>query len=178
MRPVATNHSADRLTGPAKPIPFRLSLTGIMVWARIFPGRLDQAAQARRFARFLLAETPWADDAELIVSELAGNALRHTRSGGAGGRFAVEVALGRACPGRAADGVVITVQDNGGGGVPRIGGDGPPDTGSEHGRGLAIIAAVATRLGHQGNPETGHSVWAYLAPDRAAGRGAFRGRAG
>ncbi|MFC6086078.1 ATP-binding protein [Sphaerisporangium aureirubrum] len=165
-----TNPSTGRLAGPAKPIPFRLPLTGTMVWARTFPGRLDQAAQARRFARFLLAETPWADDAELIVSELAGNALRHTRSGGAGGRFAVEVALGRASPGRVADGVVVTVQDNGGGGVPRLGGDGPPDTESEHGRGLAIIATVATRLGYQGNPETGHSVWAYLAPERTGSR--------
>lgn len=123
-------------------------------------------AQARRLVRFLLADTPCADDAELIVSELAGNALRHSRSGDADGSFTVEVVLGRASPlrhGGEAIGILITVHDQGGNGVPWFRREQPPDPNEENGRGLATVAALATRTGYQGGPTIGHRVWAYLS---------------
>jgi len=148
-------------TTPARPRP-----TGHLVWARSFSGTPDQVAQARRLVRFLLTDTPCADDAELIVSELAGNALRHSRSGDAGGSFTVEVVLGRASfmrHGGEATGILITVHDQGGNGVPWFRGEHPPDTNEENGRGLATVAALATRVGYQGGPTVGHRVWAYLS---------------
>jgi serine/threonine-protein kinase RsbW len=141
----------------------------VLIWRRAFPGTLDQASQARKFARFLLGTTPFADDAELIVGELAGNALRHSRSGRPGGHFTVEITLISAShkslnsPGEAVS-VLITVYDLGGGGVPQVGDDTErADSYDENGRGLGIVAAIADRVGYQGTPATGHRVWAYLS---------------
>ena len=62
---------------------------------RVFPGRPDQVRQARRFVARALDGCPAADDAVLGVSELASNAVQHSRSG-QGGRFQVLVWRGRA----------------------------------------------------------------------------------
>ena len=62
---------------------------------RVFPGHPDQVRQARRFVARALDGCPAADDAVLGVSELASNAVQHTRSG-QGGRFQVLVWRGRA----------------------------------------------------------------------------------
>jgi hypothetical protein len=51
-----------------------------LCWRRAFPGRAEQAAHARRFTAFLLADHPKADDAVLAVGELAANAVQHTLS--------------------------------------------------------------------------------------------------
>ncbi|GAA3798210.1 hypothetical protein GCM10022226_16970 [Sphaerisporangium flaviroseum] len=143
-------------------------------WRRAFPGAPDQASEARWFVRFLLGSTPFADDAELVVGELVGNAVRHTRSGSPGGHFTVEITL--TSPHQeplrtpaAAVSVLITVYDLGGGGSPRFGDhDQWEDSCEEDGRGLLIVTAVADRVGFQGTPATGHRVWAYLArqPDQ------------
>ncbi|GII83426.1 hypothetical protein Ssi03_14160 [Sphaerisporangium siamense] len=150
----------------------------LLMWRRAYLGRPDQVSQSRRFVRFLLGDTMFAIDAELIVGELAGNAVRHTRSGASGGHFTVEVTFtsARQRPLRspaAAAGVLITVYDLGGGGVPRLGGedlpgsprevDGRDPAIEESGRGLTIVSALARRCGHQGGPVTGHRVWAYLS---------------
>lgn len=165
-----------RIDRPGRAASSQLStaFAGTMVWARSFPGRPDQAAQARRFVRFLLAGTSCADEAELIVSELAGNALRHTRSGGPGGRFIVEVTVARSpLPGRA--GVLVAVHDEGGGDVPQAGAVDGDRAGvvdgdvEENGRGLAIVAAVAVRFGFQGSSVDGHTVWAYLRAEAGEG---------
>ncbi|MFC4586810.1 ATP-binding protein [Sphaerisporangium corydalis] len=162
-----------------------------LVWRRVFTGTLDQVPQARRFVRFLLKDIACVDVAELVVSELAGNALCHTRSGHPGGWFMVEVVLG-AGNGRG-DGpadVLITVHDCGGGGIPRLAGpsrtaaEGEDQGGregeyedesqgedqdqgeyEEGGRGLVVVAGVARRTGFQGAAMTGHRVWALLADD-------------
>ena len=127
-----------------------------MTWQRVFPGEAGQVPNARRFVRALLADTAQATDAELIVSELAGNALRHTRSGGPGGRFLVELRRGKR--------VRVAVYDAGGGGVPRLPGPEPVLFG-EGGRGLFMVAAVAGEVGCDGCPVTGHVVWACLPVD-------------
>jgi anti-sigma regulatory factor (Ser/Thr protein kinase) len=66
-------------------------VSGVAV--RVFPGRADQAAHARRWVRALAAPAgPVAcEDAELVLAELFANAIRHTRSGDAGGTVTVAV---------------------------------------------------------------------------------------
>ncbi len=60
---------------------------------RVFPGRSDQVAHARRFVMRALDGCPMTDEAVLRVSELATNALLHTASGD-GGEFEVTVVRG------------------------------------------------------------------------------------
>ncbi|MGI8449247.1 MAG: helix-turn-helix domain-containing protein [Streptosporangiaceae bacterium] len=48
---------------------------------RVFTGHPAQVACARQFVRRALAASPAADDAALLTSELAANAIRHTASG-------------------------------------------------------------------------------------------------
>lgn len=104
---------------------------------------------ARRAARALLADSPRVDDAELIVSELASNAILHTRSALEGGAFRVVVE-------RKAGWTRIEVHDDGP--LPRqrdVQQDG------ENGRGWQLVAALAARWGHDGDP-AGACTWAEL----------------
>jgi anti-sigma regulatory factor (Ser/Thr protein kinase) len=93
-----------------------------------------------------------ADDAELLLSELVGNAVRHARPlPGGVVRVAWEVASRE---------VVLRVTDGGGrnGHRPRETAA-PPDALS--GRGLTIVAALAARWGVESGGG-GQSVWAAL----------------
>jgi anti-sigma regulatory factor (Ser/Thr protein kinase) len=114
-----------------------------------FPGLPAIVPSARRFVRGILAGSPRAEDIELITAELAANAIRHTPSGQDGGEFTVTV---RTEPGWAR----VEVSDAGTGqwSAPR---DGPDD--EEYGRGLAIVAALADKLGHDIRAD-GQTVWA------------------
>jgi anti-sigma regulatory factor (Ser/Thr protein kinase) len=114
-----------------------------------FPGLLAIVPSARRFVRGILAGSPRVDDMELITAELASNAIRHTPSGQDGGQFTVTV---RTEPGWAR----IEVSDTGTGewSAPQ---DGTLD--DEYGRGLAIVAALADKLGHDIRAG-GQTVWA------------------
>ena len=71
------------------------------------------------------------------MSELATNAIVHTRSGMPGGTFAVTVQT-------VAHGVVIRVRDGGARTGPKLA---DPPSCAEHGRGLRIIAALAAEWG-------------------------------
>lgn len=124
-----------------------------MSWRRVFPGRADQVPLARQFAMFLFAETSIASDVGFVVTELASNAVRHTRSGQHGGQFAVELVLGGLA--------YVGVSDLGGGGYPTVRYD-PLDglSGSEGGRGLRAVSQLAAMLGVHGSPSEGHTVWA------------------
>jgi serine/threonine-protein kinase RsbW len=77
------------------------------VTGRVFPGEAGQGREARRCLAGLLDGCPAADDAAVCVSELATNAVLHSRSGGPGSRFTVCAALR---PG----GVRVAVADEGG----------------------------------------------------------------
>jgi serine/threonine-protein kinase RsbW len=123
---------------------------------RVFPGRPDQVGQARRFVTRALDGCPAADDAVLCVSELASNAIQHTRSGH-GGRFQVLVWRGRtsAC---------VAVIDDGAPRGPAPRSSGPGDL-AESGHGLRVVADLAAAWGHQelgpaGLP--GRAVWFHL----------------
>jgi serine/threonine-protein kinase RsbW len=114
---------------------------------RVFPGRPDQVACARRFISRLLARCPAAADAVLLTSELVTNTLQHTTTG-AGGDFEVIACHG---PG----GIRVTVTDDGAPAHPALA---PHATLATSGRGLALVGALAARWGHQGS-ERGRAVW-------------------
>jgi len=114
-----------------------------------FPGLPAIVPSARRFVRGILAETPRADDLELIAAELASNAIRHTPAGQDGGQFTVTVRSG---PGWAR----VEVADPGTGQWYPIA---PAEDDDEYGRGLAIVTALADKLGHDIGAQ-GQTVWA------------------
>src|ERR1700756_3509749 len=62
-------------------------------WEKTYDGRPATVSHARHDARAILGPCPAdiADDLELVVSELAGNAVRHSRSGADGGTYTIRV---------------------------------------------------------------------------------------
>ncbi|MEU4403336.1 ATP-binding protein [Streptosporangium sp. NPDC023963] len=129
---------------------------GGMTWRRTFPGRPGQVPEARRFVRFLLADSPLGQDAEQVVAELAANAVRHTASGRPYGTFVVEVV-------RKPETTRVTVYDSGQGPVPTL----PhPALLGESGRGLLLVTALASQVGCQGTQSHGHAVWAQFTSER------------
>jgi len=114
----------------------------------VFGAPPGQVRHARRFAEAVLAGWPATDDAVLVVSELATNAVLHSASG-RGGQFWVHLT---ACPGEY---VWIEVSDEGGPWTRPGGSDGRP-------HGLDIVARLAAECGVDGDPHTGWTVWARL----------------
>ncbi|MFI7135854.1 ATP-binding protein [Nonomuraea sp. NPDC050153] len=120
-------------------------------FSRYFLGSAPSVTEARRFVAALLRGWPGVSDAELIVSELATNAIRHSASGRFGGRFLVSV---HAHPDR----LWIGVLDEGGPSSPRVF---RPCLEGEGGRGLLVVASLALDWGVWGD-EHGRTVWAVL----------------
>ena len=110
-----------------EPSPARLSLRTIAV---TYPGTPDQIRQVRVDLRGVLDDCPIAADVTLCASELAANAVRHSRSRYPGGTFTVRAEIS---PGAY---VRIEVEDDGG---PWI----EPSADQDRGRGLDIIRALA-----------------------------------
>ena len=117
---------------------------------RVFPGRTDQIAKARDFTRRVLAPCPVLDEAILLASELAANAVAHTVTG-SGGHFDVTIY-------RAETLVGIAVRDEGSDNAPAAR---PLDEMAEDGRGLGLVELIADRWGHCGN-EHGRTIWLQL----------------
>ena len=113
--------------------------------------RRDAARLARRYARAQCAgHTPstLVEDVELVVSELVTNAMRHGR-----GQITMHLEV-------APDRVVVGVQDQGAGRPsPR-----QPDATDANGRGLALVAILATEWGVSPEPGGGKVVWCVLTP--------------
>jgi anti-sigma regulatory factor (Ser/Thr protein kinase) len=61
--------------------------------ARAFPGRLEQVGAARAFVAAFLDDSPVAEDAVLLTSELCANAVQYSASGNADGIFIVRAEL-------------------------------------------------------------------------------------
>jgi len=114
---------------------------------RVFPGHPAQVAHARRFVRRALAGHRAAEDAALLTSELATNAVCHTATG-QGDTFEIVIFRHPAI-------VRIAVIDAGATTVPTL-----PTPGSLNasGRGLSLVEALARRWGHHGN-QHGRTVW-------------------
>jgi anti-sigma regulatory factor (Ser/Thr protein kinase) len=119
---------------------------------RIFPGTPDQVAKVRRYIRSELIGHPALDDAMLAASELATNAMAHSASGHQGGMFAVHLTL--ASPHH----IAVLVTDQGGPNQPQIS---RPGTGQESGRGLHVVASLASQLLTTGDTN-GRSVLAVI----------------
>jgi serine/threonine-protein kinase RsbW len=120
-------------------------------FSRYFLGSAPSVTEARRFITSLLRDWPAVDTAELIVSELATNAIRHTASGRFGGRFLVSV---QAHPDR----LWLGVLDEGGHSSPLVFRHSPD---GEDGRGLLLVSSLAIDWGVWGD-ERGRTVWAAL----------------
>lgn len=121
---------------------------------RVFPGRADQVAQARRFVARMLDGCPVTDDAQLCASELASNAIRHTRTGRRSGQFQVMVWRGRAS-------VCVAVLDDGSDSTP-VPAAGTAGLLAESGHGLLAVQTLAAWWGHhlyRDGSARGTAVW-------------------
>ncbi len=114
---------------------------------RILAGAHDQVREARLFVGRALGGCPVADDAVLLVSELATNAIVHTASG-QGGKFIVTVY-------RDDTRARVEVMDDGSGQAPLLR---PRENAMESGLGLGLVELVASRWGHWGGPRR-RVVW-------------------
>jgi hypothetical protein len=120
--------------------------------SRYFLGSAPSITEARRFVTALMHGRPMVDEAELIVSELATNAIRHTASGRFGGRFLVSV---QARP----EQLWLGVHDEGGPFSPKVF---RPCPEGESGRGLLLVAGLSVNWGVWGD-DHGRTVWAILS---------------
>ncbi|GAA0915377.1 ATP-binding protein [Nonomuraea longicatena] len=103
-------------------------------------------------------------DAEAVLGELGGNAVRHTASGGPHGEFSVEI-WQRIRDGRTV--VSVAVHDQGSAGRPEVR---PVSTSAEGGRGLLVVAGLARRWGFaSAGTGCGRVVWAELEADHSDG---------
>jgi DNA-binding XRE family transcriptional regulator len=118
-----------------------------ITWSRPFPATPQQVGEVRRFLADILAGRPAAGDAVLCLSELATNAVLHSRSAAPGAQFTVHATLKD-------DQLRIEVNDDGG---PWHWPDGTDD--QQHGRGLVIVSRLSTAWGRAGTPETGWTAW-------------------
>jgi serine/threonine-protein kinase RsbW len=118
---------------------------------RVFAAQPMQIAHARRFIAGVLSGFGAAEDIVLCVCELASNAVLHSCSREPGGQFTVRVSVS---PGGR---IRAEVVDRGGPWGPE------PAQDEEHGRGLLIVDALATRWGVTGS-EAGRSAWLELDP--------------
>ena len=128
-------------------------------WSRCFPGQPCEISAARAYLAEVVGQAgcrELADDACLLVSELAGNAVLHTRSGSPGGFFVVAV---ESC----SDGLRISVTDQGGQDVPQV----LHEEREESGRGLSIVEALARRWDAYGDRES-RTVWCELGCPQAS----------
>jgi serine/threonine-protein kinase RsbW len=116
-----------------------------LAWSRAFPAVPAQVGEARRFLAAILDGRASLDDALLCLSELATNAVIHSRSGRPGGRYTVSAELR---PRR----LRVAVRDQGG---PWTQAEDPDDP---HGRGLLIVSRLAADWGRAGDA-TGWTVW-------------------
>jgi serine/threonine-protein kinase RsbW len=131
----------------------RVRAPAIIGWTRDFQGQADQVREARRWVEDLLPERDPLADVLLLVSELCTNAVVHTRSGEAGGRFSVAVVWTR-------ESVRVVVEDQGSPTAPTIDGrTGDPARADESGRGLRLVDRLASEWGTASRPGR-RWVWA------------------
>lgn len=127
------------ITAPGDPMagaPSEAAAPGERQASRIgsqrFPGRPEQVQEARAFLRGILGDCRVADTALLVCSELAANAVQHSRSAEPGGGFTVRALL------QFGAWAWVEVHDDGGRWQP-----GKLDV-AEHGRGLVIVDELAS----------------------------------
>lgn len=133
--------------------------------SRKLPGEPAAVRAARHALQGFMGDGPRRDDAALIVSELATNAVRHSASREAGGHFDL---LLEARPGW----LLIKVVDQG---APTRSArvaladedESLEDYYRESGRGLSIVEQLSDKCGHEQHPDRA-VWWAELWTDREA----------
>lgn len=141
-------HHRGRSSSDPAPDRRRRAITAA---SRVFAAQPLQVGHARRFVAGALVGLWDADDVVSCVAELASNAVLHSRSREPGGQFAVRVWVSEAGHVRA------EVEDRGGPWAP------DPAASEERGRGLLIVAGLATRWGIAGG-DSGRVAWLELDP--------------
>ncbi|GGS86210.1 hypothetical protein GCM10010156_50930 [Planobispora rosea] len=128
---------------------------------RRFAGLPEQVQHARSFVALAVDGYTAADDAVLLTSEIASNAVLHTESGN-GGFFEVSVYIGASFlrveisdEGTSLESPVVRLLDLDAEQLPG-------------GRGLAIVELCATRWGQSGDGSSGRVVWFELPCDGPA----------
>lgn len=119
------------------------------------PSDLDAPATARRFVKEHASHLPLdlVRDAELLVSEIVTNAIRH-------GQPSVSLQLRLDPPG-----IGVSVHDHGDVDAMPAGDTPVPDVNQPGGRGLLIVRTVATEWGIvPSDPPPGKTVWFRLQP--------------
>ncbi len=117
---------------------------------RIFPGRPDQISRVRGLLADFLIGFPASDDAVLLASELATNAVTHSASGQPGGTFTVHARRSR-------DYLHVQIEDQGGGWDGHLHTAQPP-------HGLHLLRALSTACGTMPSPGGGWVTWFTLTP--------------
>ncbi len=120
-------------------------------WSREFAGQRAQVREVRAWVKGLLPACDALEDLTLIATELTTNAVTHTRSGEAGGRFTVDITWSADC-------ARVVVGDQGSDEAPGGPGEGQPGD-AESGRGLLMVAALSSAWGLAGNAAA-RWVWA------------------
>ena len=115
-------------------------------FTRSFRATADQVRDARRFLAQALGDCPLAGDALACLSELAANSVLHSNSRRPGGTFTVRATIRMGL-------LRAEVEDGGGRWRPRRRRPG------QHGRGLAIVGALATSWAVIGSGCGPRTVW-------------------
>ncbi len=123
--------------------------------SRLFQGTGAEVRAVRDFVKVCLAGHPAADDAMLVASEFAANAIRHSASGRDGGMFLVHLSESEAGH------MVVMVTDQGGPDIPH---DVHASAHAESGRGLAVVEALTSMLTWFGDSDL-HSMLAVVSAD-------------
>jgi serine/threonine-protein kinase RsbW len=122
-------------------------------WSRVFPGEPPLVGQARSWIAELLPACSPLDDLLLLASELASNAVAHTRSGQPGGQFTVEVTW-------SPQSARVVVGDQGSDEVPvAVASPGEQGEYLESGRGLLLVDALSAAWGTAGDADA-RWLWA------------------
>ena len=125
--------------GCGRPGKSGAAMSGLAVKESVtLAGRAERARVARAFVAGVLGPGhPCGDVAILLVSEIFSNSVRHSGSGAPGETVTVAV--------RAGNGIVrVEVTDRAGPGAPELR---PVGCDAEGGRGLQLVAGLATRWG-------------------------------
>jgi anti-sigma regulatory factor (Ser/Thr protein kinase) len=125
----------------------------------MFDGIPESVSEARRFARMLTTGHLLVDAVELVVSELATNAVEHTDTGKPGGSFVLEAEIYPAH-------VWVAVVDMGADTKPDPSPDDPANTTAVAGRGLFLVDALAATWGSE-QVRVGRRVWAEIHEDNS-----------
>jgi serine/threonine-protein kinase RsbW len=117
------------------------------VFLRSYPGLPGAVGQARRDVAKVLGGCPAAQTLILLLSEVATNAVRHSRSGVPGGHFTVLADM------RRGEYVKVTVADDGGPWAERA-----ADSDIEYSHGLHVVRELSAGMGVEGDG-AGRAVW-------------------